>query len=36
MLVAGGRAHPHISDLLLGGATRTIFEGVKVPLMMSR
>lgn len=36
MLVAGGRAHPHISDLLLGGATRTIFEGVEVPLMMSR
>lgn len=36
MLVAGGRAHPHISDLLLGGATRTIFESVEVPLMMSR
>lgn len=36
MLVAGGRAHPHISDLLLGGATRTILEGVEVPLMMSR
>lgn len=36
MLVAGGRAHPHISDLLLGGATRTIFESVEVPLLMSR
>ena len=36
MLVAGGRAHPHISDLLLGGATRTILEGVQVPLVMSR
>lgn len=36
MLVAGGRAHPRISDLLLGGATRTIFEGVEVPLLMSR
>lgn len=36
MLVAGGRAHQHIGDLLLGGATRTIFEGMEVPLMMSR
>ncbi|SDR03735.1 universal stress protein [Pseudoxanthomonas sp. CF125] len=36
MLVAGGRAHPYVGDFLLGGATRTIFEGVEVPLMMSR
>lgn len=36
MLVAGGRAHPHISDLMLGGATRTIFQGVEIPLLMSR
>lgn len=36
LLVAGGRAHPHVSDLLLGGATRAIFEDVEVPLMMSR
>lgn len=36
MLVAGGRAYPHISDLLLGGATRTIFERAEMPLMMSR
>lgn len=36
MLVAGGRAHPRISDLLLGGATKTILENVEVPLMMSR
>ncbi len=36
MLVAGGCAHPSISEFAPGRTTRTLLDGVKVPLMMSR
>ncbi len=36
MLVAGGCAHPHVSEFVPGRATRAILDGVTVPLMMSR